>query len=302
MSKVKWILSIVIFTILAWYFLLKPEHYQISFTTRQPPGVVYQHIMDWPIYGKKDSLAIQWVSSERYTQILQEVGIKDSLFQYTWDFKRIDDSLTKVTAHIRDLQHPWLQKLQVPFYKNNFVKNSIRNVKEVGTQLVKKQENFKVAKISDTLLPSTYCAYIKVRSSLKQKSKNMLSNIGIIMGYIKDNGIALNGDPFLEVTHWNMERDSIDFNFCFPIQKKDSLPDHPEILFKETIPVHSLKAVYHGNYKISDNAWYYLLDYAERNHIKVEDKPLEIFLNDPHEGGNSLEWEAHILLPLNEKK
>ena len=126
----------------------------------------------------------------------------------------------------------------------------------------------------------------------------MLSNISVIMNYIKDNEIPLNGDPFLEVTHWDQEHDSIDFNFCFPIHIKDSLPDHPEILFKETAPLHALKAVYHGNYKISDNAWYYLLDYAERKHLKIEDTPIEIYLNDPHEGGNSLEWEAHILLPL----
>jgi effector-binding domain-containing protein len=302
MKKAKWILGVVILATLTWYFFLKPEHYQITFTTSQPPGVVYQHILDWPIYGKKDSLNIQMTSAKRYSEVQEEVSIHDSLFHYNWDFIRINDSLTRVTAHISDVQHPWLQKLQVPFIKNAFVNRSILNVKNVGEQLVKKQENFKVAKITDTVFPSTYCAYIKVSSELKLKAKNMLSNISVIMNYIKDNEIPLNGDPFLEVTHWDQEHDRIDFNFCFPIHIKDSLPYHPEILFKETLPLHALKAVYHGNYKISDNAWYYLLDYAERNHLEIEDTPIEIYLNDPHEGGNSLEWEAHILLPLKEKK
>lgn len=301
MRKVKWILGVVIFAALTWYFLLKPEHYQITFTTSQPPGVVYQHIVDWPIYGKIDSLNIQLISGQRYSKVQQEVSIHDSIFKYDWDFSRINDSLTKVTAHITDLRNPWIQKLQVPVKNNAFVKRSILNVKNVGAQLIKKQENFRIAKITDTVFPATYCAYIKVNSSLKLKAQNMLSHISIIMGYIKDNEIALRGDPFLEVTYWDQEKDSIDFNFCFPIHKKDSLPEHPNILFKETVPVHALKAVFHGNYKISDNAWYYLLDHAERNGLETENKPVEIFLNDPHEGGNSLEWEAHILLPLKEK-
>ncbi len=302
MKKVKWIVGIAILVTLTWYFFLKPEHYRITFTTRQPPGVVYHHIKDWPIYGKKDSLNVHLTSGERYAELQQEVSIHDSLFQYDWDFKRINDSLTKVTANITDLQHPWLQKLQVPFYKNPFVKRSILNVKHIGTELLHKQENFKVVEITDTIFPVTYCAYIKVSSSLKLKAKNMLSSIGVIMLYIKDNGISLNGDPFLEVTHWDQEKDSIDFNFCFPIREKDSLPPHPEILFKKTTPLPSLKAVFHGNYKISDNAWYYLLDYAERNELEIEETPIEIYLNDPHQGGNSLEWKAHILLPLNKKK
>lgn len=302
MKKVKWIIGVAILVTLAWYFFIKPEHYQITFTTRQPPGVVYHHIKDWPIYGKKDSLYIQWTSGKRYAEVQQEVSINDSLFRYVWDFKRINDSLTKVTAHITDLQNPWLQKLQVPVKNNAFIKRSILNVKNIGAQLIKKQENFRIAKITDTVIPATYVAYIKVNSSLPQKAKNMLANISVIMGYIKEHEILLKGDPFLEVTHWDRENDSIDFNFCFPIQKTDSLPNHPQIRFKETTPVHSLKAVFHGNYKISDNAWYYLLDHAERKELDIEETPMEIYLNDPHEGGNSLDWEAHILLPLKKKE
>lgn len=302
MRIIKWILGIALTGLLLWYFFIKPEQYQISFTTPQPPGVVHQHLLDWPIYGKKDSLQIELINQTRYAHVEQQVRVNDSLFEYNWDFNRINDSLTRVTAHIKDLEHPWSQKIQIPFSNNAFVKRSIKMVKEVGTQLLKKGENFKVAKISDTVLPSTFCAYIKVTSPINEKAKNMLSSISTVMGYLKGNEIPLTGDPFLSVTEWDKEQHQIDFDFCFPILKSDSLPSHPEILFKETKEQAMLKAVYHGNYRVSDNAWYYLIDFAERNHIELSGNPTEVYLNDPHAGGNSLEWEAHILVPLNKKE
>lgn len=265
------------------------------------PGVVFQHILDWPTYGKKDSLEIALIATNRYSRIEQKVMVNDSTFNYVWDLNRINDSLTKVTARIRDLNHPWAQKIQTPFIQNNFVKGSIRNVENVGKQLLKKSENFKVDSFSDTLFQSKFCTYISIKSTVKTKAQTMLRDISLVMGYIKDHEIPLDGDPFLEVTEWNQENDSIRFNFCFPIQKRDSLPPNANLLFKETKPIKALKATFHGNYRISDQAWYYLLDEAFRKNRTVIPLPIELYLNDPHVGGNSLDWKAHILLPLGEK-
>ena len=37
---------------------------------------------------------------------------------------------------------------------------------------------------------------------------------------------------------------------------------------------------------------------AEINDIAINRLPIEIYLNDPHGGGNDLEWEAEIYMPL----
>ena len=70
------------------------------------------------------------------------------------------------------------------------------------------------------------------------------------------------------------------------------------MFFKTTKEQKMLKAIFNGNYRISHIGWYYLLDHAERNNLTINPLPTEIFLNDPHEGGNSIEWNAHILVPL----
>lgn len=300
MKKFKWFFGVLLISVLGWYLLLKKEHYQITFETPQPPGVVYHHLLEWPIYGKADDLKIQLVEKEEYQHIAQEVRVHDSLFNYQWNIARINDSTTQVTAKIKDLQHPWTQKLQVLYTKNDFVKRSIHNVKKVGNEFLNMKKSFQVASISDTLLPSTFCTYVKVSSTVGDKATSMLKSISTVMEYVKGNGLTLNGDPFLEVTHWDRDKDLIDFNFCFPIKKSDSLPDHPELLFMDTTPMNALKAEFHGNYRISNNAWYYLMDYADRNNLNVALLPTEIYRNDPHAGGNPLEWKADILVPLKE--
>ena len=35
--------------------------------------------------------------------------------------------------------------------------------------------------------------------------------------------ITLDGRPLIEVVDWNMQKDSISYNFCFPVVKSDNL-------------------------------------------------------------------------------
>lgn len=118
------------------------------------------------------------------------------------------------------------------------------------------------------------------------------------MSYLKDNNIPLTGDPFLEITGWNIREDSITFNFCFPVEEKNDYPRSEAIKFKKTEARSALKVTFNGNYKISDNAWYTLIDYARAHDIAIENLPVEIYLNDPHGGGDELQWQAEVYMPV----
>ena len=67
---------------------------------------------------------------------------------------------------------------------------------------------------------------------------------------------------------------------------------------KQQESVKALKATYNGNYITSDRAWYALLEHAERNAIKVSETPIEVFYNNPNFGGDELQWNAEIFMPL----
>lgn len=299
MRKLKWLLGIAILATLIWYFFLKHEHYQIRFTTSQPPGVVYRHLEDWPLFGKQDSLEVLLNRGNRYTFLEQSVIDGEDTLRYRWEIERIKDSTTLVKAKVTDPKHYWKRKLEIPFNLGHFIPENVNRVKNVGDVLINKAEGFEVEAITDTVYPGKFCAYVSVSNvPVQQKANKMLSEIALVMGYLKEHEIPLAGDPFLEVTHWDQEKNTIDFDFCFPIQKNDSLPPTSEVMFKTTGNQHFLKAIFHGNYRISDNAWYYLMDYAQQNDLQIDPLPTELFLNDPHAGGNSLEWEAHIFVPL----
>lgn len=299
--RFKWILIVGILGLGVWYFFIKEHQYQVSFTVSEPPGILFKHILDWQNFDESEQ-EISVLSRDPFSEIKQRVTSGDSTFLYHWCFKRTSDSVTKVIAYISDEKNGFTQKIQAPFRSNDFVKRSVKNVKLVGDALLKKEERYRVHSIKDTILSSVFCAYIPLETKINEKAASMIRNIGVVMDYIKLNDIPLIGDPFLEVTEWNTVESTIKFNFCFPISKPDSLPSHPEVKFKTTSEIKGLKAEFNGNYRISENAWYYLIDYAEVNNISVTRLPIEIFLNDPHSGGNPLEWKALIFLPIEDKK
>lgn len=289
-KTIKQIVGIAVIFIGVWYFMIKDYDYKITFTTSQAPGIVYDRLTKWT-----DGETFEQIP---FSEIHHKVVAGDSIFTFRWTFIRKNDSTTLVTAKIRDEKHSLKQKLQVPFYENGFVKSAISRVKKLGESLIENAENYKISKVSREKIPAQNCAYISLESEKQNKASTMVKNISIVMNYIKDNNIELVGDPFLEVTEWNLLEDTIKFDFCFPIEERDTYPEVNTVKFKKTKERDALKAIFNGNYKISDRAWYDILDHAEMNDVIIEKLPVEVFLNDPHSGGDSLEWEAEIYMPL----
>ena len=224
------ILFPILILVVCWYFVAKEEDYQVSFTSEQSKSLIFQQILDWENYSGETESVIVTNDRQPYSEISQSFKIGDSSFLYQWELNSEKNNSTKVTAHITDLNHSFKQRLQVPFFKNDFVKRSVKNVEEVGKAIAIKGKQFKLGTIERTDYGGSYCAYLPVTSSTKQKASNMLATIAIIMEYLKGNDIELQGDPFLEVTSWDEGNDMIQFNFCFPISKGDSLPLHASML------------------------------------------------------------------------
>ena len=127
-----------------------------------------------------------------------------------------------------------------------------------------------------------------------------MENFTYLTNELYNSGAELNGPPMLEVTKWDMENDSLYYNFGQPIIRSDRLPMGTDIQYKRVFGKKALKAEYNGNYITSDRAWYALLDYARKNNIEVEPKPVEIFYNNPNTGGGELSWKAFVYMPIKE--
>lgn len=281
-----------------WYFFIKPSHYNISFESSSPPGVLYNHIYRWDRYASKRIDSVNNLSFKPFSEIQQQLFIEDTVYQYRWKIEKEKNQKTQVSVAITDNRNPLLQKLNLLLGKSSLKVSSIENVKNIGSELKILNDKFKVHSIKDTVISAQFCAYLSLESDINQKASAMLGNIPIIMGYINENNLELTGDPFLEVTSWERSSNQITFDFCFPIAASDSLPPSEEVKFKQISSYQALKAEFNGNYSISNNAWYHLIQFAEENELKIEYLPREYYLDDPHVGGDPLRWKAHILLPL----
>jgi effector-binding domain-containing protein len=236
-----------------------------------------------------------------FLNIDQQLKFKDSLVKYQWKIIPVNDSTSRIKVYISDADHRLGNRLKIPFSDTNFEKRTKKTILDFNNALKEHLEKFKVTVLDSVQqLPETYCAYIPIKASQIGKAKGMMKNYPILSTVLVDNNVALNGRPFLEITDWNREVDSVSYNFCYPIIKSDSLPQNDVIKYKKFEGFKALKAIYNGNYITSDRAWYALLDYAKKNGMEVMERPVEVFFSNPNFGGNELEWIAEIYMPLKE--
>ena len=288
-------MGVLLLILLVWYLFLKPYDYSVSITSKTFPGTINQSIKLWG----KDNKNTVWLQQKDFLNIDQHFLFNDSIFHYKWRINPINDSTSNIKVYIKDVDHSILNKLSIPFFDTNFEKRSRKTILDFNDMLNEHIEKFRVT-VLDSLhqLPETYCAYIPLKASQISKAKGMMQNYPILSTVLVDNNVELNGRPFLEITTWDKEVDSISYNFCYPIIKSDDLPQNNIIKYKKFNGLKAIKAIYNGNYITSDRAWYALLDYAKKKGIEVSETPVEVFFSNPNFGGNELEWIAEIYLPL----
>ncbi|MEM9075844.1 MAG: GyrI-like domain-containing protein [Bacteroidota bacterium] len=280
--------------LLGWYLFLKPDDYIVTFKANTFPGAINQSLKAWG----KANFAGKIIDQKDVFHVNQRLQFGDSLVDYEWVVTPISDSTSRIRVGITDKKNSLKNRILIPFTNSVIEKRSKKTLLDYNAFLNKHLKKFRVRVEGEAVLPSSFCAYLPAKGIQSEKALGMMRDFPYLSGFVKDNNLAPVGNPFVEITEWNRVTDSISFNFCYPIQKTDSLPEHHEIKYKEYPNRKAIKAIYHGNYKTSDRAWYPILTYAEKNGINVDSNPIEVFLNNPSQGGNELEWAAEIYMPL----
>lgn len=278
----------------AWY-VLKPYDYTVTFKTKANFGTINQTLKLWS-NSKLDSAYI--VEQKSLNNLKQRIVSQGKSYIYHWQFVNINDSLTRVNIGINDENHSLKNRINNLFSHTDFEKGVKTTITELFDILKEHLDKVKVTIVGEENIPEVYCAYVSVKSKQFTKAKGMMQNYGLLNSVLVQNHIVLNGRPIVDVTYWNMENDSIHFDFCYPIIKQEKLPNFDSIKYKWIKSKKAIKAVYNGNYITSDRAWYAILEYAKKNKIEVSKTPLEVFYNNPNFGGDELKWKAEIYLPL----
>ncbi|WP_317167455.1 GyrI-like domain-containing protein [Arenibacter sp. 6A1] len=294
-NKLKLFIGLSLIGYFVWYLFLKPYDYKVVFKAQTYPGTINQSIKLWSNTNNHS----QFVEQENFLELNQQLQFNDSLHEYRWKIIPLTDSSSQVTVLIKDLNNSLSNRLSIPFSNTNFEKRTKSTLVDFNKKLHDHIENFKVSIVGITEdTPSTYTAYVPLEGPQFGKASAMMKNYPFLSSVLVNHQVKLNGQPFIEVSHWDRTKDSITYNFCFPIIKNDSLPQNESLHYKQFEGGKAIKAIYNGNYITSDRAWYALLDYAKKNNIAVDENPIEVFYSNPNYGGNELNWMAEIYMPL----
>lgn len=298
MKKTVYGILIGLVLLIAGYLFVYPYDYQVRFEADTTAGTINQSVKLWHrTVGVPGTEVLQ---KDLY-HLQQQVRAGDSVHLYHWDIEPLSPTRSRVTVRIADRDHSLMNKLLVPFSDTGVERLSVQYVSKFAADLNDHIDLFRVQIDGEAELPSTFYAYVNLKTSQHGKAGGMMDNYMLLSNVLIDNQVAMNGPPMIIVNQWDRQRDSIDFNFCFPIVRSERLPSHPEIKYQRIFPKKAIKATYNGNYITSDRAWYALLDYAERQGLEVEENPVEVFYNNPNMGGDALQWKAEIYLPLKEE-
>ncbi|SDX79734.1 hypothetical protein [Flavobacterium degerlachei] len=284
---------------LVWYLFVKESDYCISFKVKTSTGTVFQGINEWStsrLSSNNENYVI--LEKKNFNYIKQEMKNGKITMEYTWDINSINDSVTNVNVGVKDISNSIYNRLTAPFFSTSFKKLQIHKITDFRNGLNKHAENFKIKIDGEGTSEEVFVAYLSLKSVLQEKAQTMIRNDAIITGFLQQNNIKIVGKPYVEIQDWNLDKETLDFNYCFPIDKNTDLIENDIVKFKTIPAVKGLQASYFGNFRTSDRAWFALLDYAKRNDIKLTNKPLEHFLANPFNGGDELTWETKIVMPF----
>lgn len=293
-KKLVWSMLILVSGTLLAYLFIWPSDLQVTFTTKTIPGTVNQAIKLWAD-GLENAKLLEQKDIRNFSHKIQ---FNDSVYTYDWTVKPLNDSTSQIKVRVTDIENSLANKMTVPFFETDFEKRTKSTLTDLAEILKEHIESFKVTVTGLDEIPPKYCAYIPLKSTQKEKALKMMENYPILNSVLVKNNIELDGPPFIEIENWNLQKDSITYNFCYPIIKSDTLPQIKGIKYKQIQRQKAIKTVFNGNYIISDRAWYALIDYAEKNNLTIEKKPFEVFYSNPSVGGDELSWKAEIYMPL----
>lgn len=302
-TKIKWSIVIILSAFLGWYFLIKQSDYIISFKAKTATGTISQGVQEWAFNQNKAGKEVVTILEKKgYENLKLEFSKGNHKVEYNWEINPINDSTSEVSIGIKELGHSFYNRLTAPFIATPFKKDQINKITDFKNGLEQHLKAFKVKVEGEGSSKSDFVAYIKLTSIMSEKAQTMIGNDGYITGYLQKNNIKIIGHPYVEVLNWDRDKETLEFNYCFPVPKTAIQTPDTRVKFKTIPAIKGLKATYYGNFRTSDRAWFAIIDYAKRNNIEIENKVLENFLANPFNGGNELEWETKIIIPFASKQ
>ncbi|MBW1295460.1 GyrI-like domain-containing protein [Aquimarina litoralis] len=282
-----------------WYFFIKKYDYQVTFMSKGAPGSVYHQIIGWESWGKDvRTKNITTIDTTLYKEVSQKVSLQDTILNLDWSITSVNDSISKIKVGVHSGSHSLMNRLRILTGETTFTRSLKQEFQKFGKGLNYFARTFKIRIEGESEIPALEYLYVSSTSNRTNKAGMMMQANSDFFPKMMRNNVEVNGAPFVKIKEWNKVDDKIQFEFGFPVKHTGSLPIDATTKYHKTVPKKAIKAVFYGNYRNSDQAWFALLEYAKRRDILIKNKPLEIFYNNPMQDGNAATWKAEVFMPL----
>jgi hypothetical protein len=301
MNSFKKLIFVLLFAIVAlvtWYVFIKANDFEVVIKVNTAPGTVYHHILGWNESLDEGETKTEFITKSPFERLVYTNQLESYNLQFDWRIKKINDSITKISIGVNDLNKSASTRIQKLFGTSPLEELISKEFTGFNAVLSKNLEQFKVVIKEKTISPESYAAYISTSCHQNEKALTMMGISTQINNFLKGNEIKLKSKPIVEITNWNRQTGNIDFNFCFPIEERESFPLHKEIKYKKVRARNSLKAAFKGNYSFTHNAWYALDQAAGEKKLKPLNTIIEVYDNNPHTDVKDITWTASIFMEI----
>ena len=206
MKKISAIVGFLSVGFLLWYLIIKPYDYLVTFKIKTTAGTINQSIKLWNT-SIENSRPIQ---QENLKNLTQQIIIKDSTYNYEWSISSLNDSISKVSVYVTDIDHSFANKISIPFGTTDFEKRTQNTITDFIEKLKEHLSKTRVSEVVVDSTRSTYCAFIPMKGLQIEKASGMMQNYSLITSVLSVENIEMNGTPFVEITNWNTQNDSIE--------------------------------------------------------------------------------------------
>ena len=294
MRRILLALLAVVLVALGYYLFIRSHEFEVHFKANTTPGDIIETIRIW----NRSMSSAKIIEVDSFSSVNQSIGWNDRNYIYDWHFDMIDDTVTNVNIRISEPDHRLLNKLLVPFTNQPIEKDANEIAKGFYKVIKEHLEITRVEVKGVAELDSSFCVCTMLATNQIEKANGMMKDFVLLTSVIEKFKLKSDGPPTVRINEWSHNLGLLKFDFCFPIARRDSLPNIASLFFKSFKKETALKAEFRGNYITSDRAWYALIQYAEKNKYKITGLPIEYFYDNPNLGMNERNWKAEVYLPI----
>jgi effector-binding domain-containing protein len=219
-----------------------------------------------------------------------------------WNFNTTEDNTTNVTWIMKGEKIPFGFKLYAVFsggFDNMIGPDFERGLERLDSLVVESTKKHEITVNGITEYGGGFYLYKTTNAKDSNISQKMAEQYGSLMAYITQNNIAMAGMPLTIYNEMNPENGTVIMSNGLPVNQKIEVAENSDISCGYMEKTKALKITLKGNYTYLADAWDVALKHiADNNLVQSQEKPFEIYTNDPGDFPNPADWVTEIYIPI----